>query len=69
MATARIIGSMLPRELRIPLKKAVDAEGDRAVARRLGISRPTITRALAGLRVMPGTLALLRERLRGARAS
>lgn len=70
MATnMRVIGSSLPRELRIPLKRAVDREGDRAVARRLGLSRSTITRAMAGLRIMPGSIALLRERLCGARAS
>jgi hypothetical protein len=69
MATIRVVGSSLPRELRIPLKRAVEREGDRAVARRLGLSRATITRAMAGLRIMPGTIALLRERLSGARAS
>ena len=67
--TTRLIGSSLPRELRVPLKRAVEREGDRAVARRLGLSRSTITRAMAGLRIMPGTIALLRERLSGARAS
>jgi len=67
--TVRIVGSSLPRELRIPLKRAVEREGDRAVARRLGLSRATITRAMAGLRIMPGSIALLRERLSGARAS
>lgn len=69
MATVRVVGMSLPRELRGPLKRAVDREGDRAVARRLGLSRSTITRAMAGLRIMPGTIALLRERLSGARAS
>lgn len=64
--TARVIGSSLPRELRAPLKRAVDREGDRAVARRLGLSRSTISRAMAGLRIMPGSIALLRERLSGA---
>lgn len=64
--TARRIGSSLPRELRIPLRRAVEREGDRAVARRLGLSRSTITRAMAGLRIMPGSIALLRERLFGA---
>lgn len=67
--TMRVVGLSLPRDLRIPLKKAVDREGDRAVARRLGLSRSTITRAMAGLRIMPGSIALLRERLSGARAS
>lgn len=67
--TTRRIGSSLPRELRSPLKRAVEKEGDRAVARRLGLSRSTITRAMAGLRIMPGSIALLRERLSGARGS
>jgi hypothetical protein len=67
--TVRRIGSSLPRELMIALKKAVERDGDRAVALRLGLSRATITRAMAGLRIMPGSIALLRERLSGARAS
>lgn len=64
--TARVIGSSLPRELRAPLKRAVEKEGDRAVARRCGLSHTTISRAMAGLRIMPGSIALLRERLSGA---
>lgn len=69
MATPRKIGAVLPQELVGALRAAVAREGDRAIARKLGIARPTILRALAGLRIMPGNIALIRERLTEARAS
>jgi hypothetical protein len=69
MAIERIVGAAVPTELILLLQEALQLEGERALAKRLGISRPTITRAIAGLRVMPGTVALFRERLVGARAS
>lgn len=69
MAIERIVGAAVPTELILLLQEALQAEGERALAKRLGISRPTISRAIAGMRVMPGTIALFRERLVGARAS
>ncbi len=69
MAIERVVGASVPGELILLLQEALEREGERALAKRLGISRPTISRAIAGQRVMPGTIALFRERLVGARAS
>lgn len=48
---------------------ATDVElcGDRAVAEAIGLSRMSLARAIAGMRVRRGTLALIREYLRNRR--
>ncbi len=68
MGITRVVGVELPADLIGPLRSALEREGECALAKRLGISRATIMRALAGFRLMPGSIALLRQEL-GARAS
>jgi hypothetical protein len=57
------IAAPLPEPLRQALADLVRQCGEHATVRRLKISRQTLARALAGLRLYPGSHALIRERL------
>jgi hypothetical protein len=57
------IAAPLSDPLRNALADLVRREGEHATVRRLKISRQTLARALAGLRLYPGSHALIRERL------
>ena len=56
-------GTCLPDEDRQLLTSYVNRVGERAAQVALGVSRPTLARALAGLGIRGVTLALLRDRL------
>lgn len=53
----------LPDPLRRRVAALVQSDGERLAIARLGIGRQTLARALAGLRLATGTLALVRQRL------
>jgi hypothetical protein len=56
-------GEAPPDELRRVVVALLADHGPRDLARRLGISRDAVLGVAAGCRALPGTLALLRERL------
>lgn len=53
----------LPLELREKLAALVDRVGEKEAMRLVNLSRGAFSRALAGLRVYPGTLAIVRASL------
>jgi hypothetical protein len=61
--TRRPRGHALPPELHARLADLVAREGETAAQARLDLSRSALYRALAGLAVLPGTLALIRAGL------
>lgn len=56
-------GAPLPDPIRRRLAALVASDGERLTVARLGISRQSLARALAGLALYPGTHALIRQRL------
>ena len=54
------LGTPLPEDLRNALAAMVREHGDREAAKRVQVSTNTIQRALAGLGVNRGTVALIR---------
>jgi hypothetical protein len=62
--TGRTRGSApLPDELRSMLAAMVNALGENAARERTGLSRGAFSRALGGLGIYPGTVALIRAAL------
>lgn len=56
-------GSPLPAVDRKRLSALVERDGEAAVLKRLGCSRQTLYRAMAGLSIYAGTAALVREQI------
>lgn len=56
-------GAPLPDPLRRRIAALIERDGERLTVRRLGVSRLSLARAVAGLPLYPGTHALLRQRL------
>jgi len=56
-------GASLSPRLRADLLKIVRVEGERAVAERFGLDARALVRALAGLNVLAGTIALVERGL------
>ena len=54
---------------RLELRRAVEADGEQRLQRETGVSRNSLVRCLSGLRVQPGTAALVRSWLREHRGS
>jgi len=63
-----IVPPPLPLPLRDRLRALVAREGKRLTLARLGVSRQSLARALAGLPLYPGTRALIRQALDAAEA-
>lgn len=59
-------GAPLPPKIRVQLAAAVRDRSERQVARGCGCSRPALARALAGLPIYPGTVALIERYLEKA---
>jgi hypothetical protein len=57
-------GERPPEEIRTEVSRLLEAHGPRELSKRLGMSRDAVLGVAAGTHVLPGTLALLRERLR-----
>ncbi len=55
----------VPEDLRAALAALVAKVGENEARNRVGLSRSAFTRALAGLGVYPGTVAMLRAALGG----
>ena len=62
-------GMPLSDELKAELRQLVHAVGEREARSRVGVSRSTLARALAGLGLYPGTAALLHLRLEALRST
>ena len=56
-------GSPLPDSERAALLRHVRARGERQTVAALGINRQTLGRALGGLTIYPGSIALIRQGL------
>ncbi len=56
-------GASLSDPIRRRLAGLVARHGERQTVARLGVSRQSLARALAGLALYPGTHALIRQRL------
>ena len=62
----KIPGDPLPKVDLRRLRGALDRLGEHALVQAMACDRQTVLRALAGLAVLPGTAALIRERLASA---
>jgi hypothetical protein len=56
-------GELPPVDLRLAVAELLRIHGPRGLARRLNMSRDALLTVAIGARALPGTLALLRERL------
>lgn len=63
LSSARRQAAPLPAPTRSKLRRAVERDGIRVVAQRLGVAPNTITRALAALGLYPGTALMIESRL------
>lgn len=63
----RKIKAPLDASERAALADLVHTAGEAECARRIGLSRQSVARAIAGLRVYPGTIALIRLHLGGVK--
>ena len=57
------MGAICPTELKDAVRALIDKLGESEARKKLGLSRESIMRILAGYSVHQGTLALIRERL------
>jgi len=57
-------GDIAPKEIRDAVAAEINAHGIVAAAKSLGVSRETLAKVAGGVVVAPGTIALVREKLR-----